>query len=389
MPTTWDASDKSANIALSGGDLVATTTSTATGSVRASVDWSAKQYIEITLTALPGGGQAMAGVADASDGIGTLPGNSVGYNSTGDVYFGVSVVDTDTPLTVGNVWCLAVDAPNGRIWIRRNNGLWNKSAAADPGSNPVDYVAYGDVSITGAAAPWVVFSGASGIAVTVNFGATAFAYTPPTGYSGVDPGATGYSLTAALGTFTLAGQAAGLTTARFLTASAGALALTGQGANLVKAGSGAYTLAASVGASTLSGQITGLLAARLLGAASGGHAHTGQDAGVLVGRKAVADQGAFVAGGQAAGLAVARSLQAGIGALTLGGQAANLLRGGVAAYSMSVDGGVFAFAGRDAALLYSGYSIWTPVAPNGAGWTSVGPTGAAWSAAPANPGTWS
>lgn len=186
MPTTWNPSDKTSGLVLSNGDLTAASPGTGVYNVRGTASWSGLKYIEVRLDALPGGGDVLVGVADTSDAIGTLPGHSFAYAASGDIYFGVSVVDTDTPLTVGDHWCLAVDTSNGRMWIRRNNGLWNKSAVADPGSNPVDYVAYGDVSISGAASPYVAVSFASGVQVTVNFGATAFAYTPPSGFSGFD-----------------------------------------------------------------------------------------------------------------------------------------------------------------------------------------------------------
>jgi hypothetical protein len=111
-----------------------------------------------------------------------------------------------------------------------------------------------------------------------------------------------YTLTAAQGSFTLTGQAAGLTASRLLTAAQGSFALTGQAATLkaarlITAAQGSYTLTgqdatltytpavtytltAAQGAFTLTGQAAGLTAARLLTAAQGTYSLTGVAAGL-------------------------------------------------------------------------------------------------------------
>jgi len=110
-------------------------------------------------------------------------------------------------------------------------------------------------------------------------------------------------VTAAVGSFTLAGQAAGLRAARTVTASVGTFAITGQDAAL----RAARTLTAAVGAFTLSGNAAGLSVGRTLVGGCGVFGVSGQDAGLRVARTLPAGAGAFVVTGYAAGLTVGTS----------------------------------------------------------------------------------
>jgi hypothetical protein len=96
-----------------------------------------------------------------------------------DVYFGEASIPTVGPCIDGDVLCTAVDLDNDRIWFRVNGGDWNNSPAADPATNTGGI----DISAIPAGDRYVwVDAEEPGDTVTFNFGRTAYAHTPPTGF---------------------------------------------------------------------------------------------------------------------------------------------------------------------------------------------------------------
>jgi len=183
--TTWNPSDKTANVVLSGGNLIATTTSTS-DAVRATtaIALGTKVYFELTVasgaTNNTGGGLLQTGV-----GMNLYPGSGTAgvilYTGTGQVY--VNGSPSGSPLgayTSGGVLCFAVDLVNNQLWVRLNNGNWNASGSADPSTNT------GGLNISGLFAATTASPAAAlattGVTVTANFGA-AFTYTKPSGFS--------------------------------------------------------------------------------------------------------------------------------------------------------------------------------------------------------------
>lgn len=182
-------------------------------------------------------------------------------------------------------------------------------------------------------------------------------------------GGASYSLTAAQGSYSLTGQAAGLRYGRKLAAGQGSYALTGQTVGLAYSGA-ARILTAAAGSYSLTGQSVTLRAGRKLVAAQGSYAITGQSALLkrglklaagsgtyaITGSDALADYaitasaGAYVLTGQSVGLLASRKLGAGQGSYSLTGQAANLRFG----RKLIAAQGSYALTGRDAALNYSG-----------------------------------
>lgn len=178
----------------------------------------------------------------------------------------------------------------------------------------------------------------------------------------------GYTLTAAAGTYTLTGQAATLQASRLLAAAQGSYGLSGQDAALRKA----YPLTAAQGSYALTGQPAGLAVARVITAAQGSYALTGiaanlvygktlaaeqgtyslsgQAAGVRLARVMAASQGSYTLSGQPAGLRATRTLTAAQGAYTLSGQTANLF----AARRLTAEQGAYTLTGIAAGLIYSG-----------------------------------
>ncbi len=163
-----------------------------------------------------------------------------------------------------------------------------------------------------------------------------------------------YSLTADQGSFTLTGQAAGLTAARTMAAAQGSFALTGQDAGLLFG----HLLTAGQGSYSLTGQDASLTATRLLTAAQGSFSLTGQDAGLYVSRALSAGQGSYALSGQDATLtyspAGAYTITADAGSFTLTGQADGLS----AARLLTAAQGSYSLTGQDASLLYGvGYTL--------------------------------
>lgn len=164
---TWNPADKSANITLSGGDLVAT--SVGSGAARSTISKSAeKWYWEVTVTAsaswLAVGAGNSSAILTASPGTTT---NSIGYYANGSIIKNNALVTTKTGLVSGDVISFAYDAGLSTLNIIRNNVL--------------QFTASGVNIPTGAL--YAMCGPASGGVITANFGASPFAYTPPGGYN--------------------------------------------------------------------------------------------------------------------------------------------------------------------------------------------------------------
>lgn len=189
MPnTTWSTTDKSANITLSGGNLVATTSSFPAQGVRAvHPQVSGKYYFEITLTT-SGSNTNLFGLANLSAdlaGAGATPTNSVGvFGNTGTIFLnGANTSITLGARATGDIIGIAVDLDNSLIWFRvAPSGNWNANAGFAPGGT-------GGVSLSSIfnaltpLRPYWSCSVFGGGAVTANFGDTAFSGTVPAGYT--------------------------------------------------------------------------------------------------------------------------------------------------------------------------------------------------------------
>lgn len=181
------------------------------------------------------------------------------------------------------------------------------------------------------------------------------------------PSGTNYTLTSAIGTYTLSGQAATLRNARRIASDLGTYVESGQAATLrnarrIAADNATYTLSGqaattrvarllttAAGGYTLSGQAANLLAARRLTSAAATYTLTGQTANLLRALKVAGAIGAFTLNGQDAALQYSGSnpsLAAGAGGFTLSGQTANLLRG----LRLAAATGTITESGQDAGL---------------------------------------
>lgn len=173
--TTFNPSDKDASIALSGGDLVATG-SAANKSVRAIRSQSTgKFYFEV----VPNNNAGFSfGISNASHSLGTWVGanvNSVGYSGN-QVYNNGSLGAVYT-FAASDVIQVAIDIDNKLIWVRKNTSNWNNNGSANPATGA------GGITFTASGPFFPTVSVDNTRVATANFGATAYAQTPPSGFS--------------------------------------------------------------------------------------------------------------------------------------------------------------------------------------------------------------
>ncbi len=195
MTVLWNTADKTANITLSGGSLVATKTTAPYGGVRADTSAAAGQiYCEYTVLSTIANNTCV-GWANATASLSVLLGTD--QNAASWIYsFGQvwknngTIASVEIPGVAFSTLCVAFDIGALKLWVRVNNSLWNASATADPGSGT------GGISLASMnAGPYfpVFNSNVNGASVLANFGATSFAYAVPSGFSGLDTNAQAYN----------------------------------------------------------------------------------------------------------------------------------------------------------------------------------------------------
>jgi hypothetical protein len=203
MAVTWSPTNKNANVTLSGGNLVATGSNTlgtsASGIATLAVTTGQLKYFEFTATHIDNSNSVMVGVGNASTAItdGSYLGidtNSFGFIADGRVVFNNSVPTTLAGYASGNIIGVAVRKNDGTIFRRINGGNWNDNPSADPVTNTGGLT----IGVTGDLFPAYCTHGGGGdqSVTTGNFGATSFANSPPTGFTGLDS-ASGISLSLA------------------------------------------------------------------------------------------------------------------------------------------------------------------------------------------------
>lgn len=168
---TWNPSDKSANITLSGGNLTATQTASTTGLARSTIGkTSGKWYWEVTWSS--GNNSLVPGIAKSTAATTDYPGQSAdgwGYiSSNGNLANAGGVVAYGASYPTGTVIGCALDMDAGTFTFYKNNVSQGIAVSSLTGTV---YAAIGGTSAVG-----------SRVSVT-NFGATSFTYSPPSGYN--------------------------------------------------------------------------------------------------------------------------------------------------------------------------------------------------------------
>jgi hypothetical protein len=434
--TTWNPADKAANVTLAGGNLQAghQIGDFAFGNARATTSkTTGKWYFEFTVAGTPI--NLGIGLANATSSLTAYlgsDGNSQGWYNSG---FGGSA-----SFTGGDVLGVAFDADNDLVWYAKNNTFTGNPTAGTGGT------------AIGLATFFPAFSSQDPADTgTANFGGTAFAYTPPSGFSAFDA-SSGYTLTAAAGAFVFSGGAANPRAARNLVSAAGAFTFTGGAANFgvrmpaaagafafsggaanfavrMPAAPGSYTLTGGAASFTVGKRMTGAAGAfvlsgggatfratRSLIAASAGFTFAGGATALKAGRRLSTTSGAFALGGGNAGLfkTTAGAMVAAPGGFVLTGASATLqstLRLAAAGGAISVTGGSATFRRpiRMAAAQVR-YSItfgnarfrrerpwdsqpeasgtWTPAEPGNGAWSAQTPAPGTWTPATQNAATW-
>jgi hypothetical protein len=177
--TTWNPSDKSAGITLSGANLVASGTNNGSNVRSTTSKSSGKWYFEVTATAV--GDLSNIGIADAAfpfpNALGSFDAHAAGYDSLGNLHANTNAtLIAASTYTTGDVIGVAVDVPNHKIYWSLN-GVWQNSAVPASGTGGIDYIT------TSAIFAAVYFSTSTLVSLTANFGQNSFAHAPPTGFS--------------------------------------------------------------------------------------------------------------------------------------------------------------------------------------------------------------
>lgn len=182
---TWNPVDKAGDVALSGGDLVATYTdgtSSVYANVRSTVGKSTGKYYSEHTIAFTNAGQRSIGVATSSASLANYGGQStesIAFYMDGTVYYNDTLQTTLQTTTTGQRVDMAVNLDDDLIWWRTNNGNWNNSGTADPATNT------GGVTMSVAGTVFVMTSlrqFPTPDSDTAVFSSSSWAGTPPSGY---------------------------------------------------------------------------------------------------------------------------------------------------------------------------------------------------------------
>jgi len=185
--TTWDAGATISNVTLSGGNLVATSSSTSNGGVRSiSYKTTGKLYFELTLGTWAAAQTSALGLVastgtyndmyvNVTNSTDVLTNSGTIFSNNGNSGFSVGLPAS------GDVIRVAVDLTARKAWFSRNGANWNGNPAHDPATGAGGVT----VAATLSFAPAVGFgnSHANGNYVTANFGASTFVYAVPSGFA--------------------------------------------------------------------------------------------------------------------------------------------------------------------------------------------------------------
>lgn len=177
---TLNPSDKSADLTLSGGNLIATASGSGYDSVRATqAITSGKWYWEFKYTTVSSA-DAMWGVANGSLSLNNYVGldaNGWGnYMPTGNKLYNGGNTAYGTAQVVNDVLMVALDMDNGEIYFGKN-GTWFNSGNPATRTNPAF------TGLTGTLYPCFSLTAPNVTVGSANFGASAMGYTAPSGFT--------------------------------------------------------------------------------------------------------------------------------------------------------------------------------------------------------------
>ena len=181
IPTAWDPANVGTGIVLSNANLTEIMPGgTAVGGRSVLGVTTGKWYWEVTVGASAAPAQNEIGVCNASYNVNTeLDTSTHGwcyYGATGRIYNNGSIAGPFSTFGAGDVISIAIDVPNNLLWVAKN-GVWQNSG------NPAAGTGYVTNTLTGTIYAAFGAGNTSTPSQTANFGATAFAYTVPTGFN--------------------------------------------------------------------------------------------------------------------------------------------------------------------------------------------------------------
>jgi hypothetical protein len=188
--TSWNPADKASDMTIStttsANDTFNGPNNTGSGVRSIAHHSTGKYYWEISVTQAFTG--MRLGIADSAAPIG---GGDLGagvhglsYAQDGAWYYsGAPTTPAGGLLTYtgGDLISFAVDMGNAKFWFRKGSGNWNNDASANPATN-TNGITLGSITDAYAAVSTGTTGGGGGGIGTANFGATAFAQTPPSGF---------------------------------------------------------------------------------------------------------------------------------------------------------------------------------------------------------------
>lgn len=420
---TWNPLDKAAAITLSGGNLTAAGSGAARESARATLSRiSGLFYFEVT--AVTSGSDPGIGLANDSAALNEWIGNTVnssGYHGSGNVYYNGISQGAGAAYFGADVIGVAANLTTGKVWYYKNGVLQFGDPVAGTGGASLP---------TGALFPFFFSESGTGSTLTANFGATAFTYAPPSGFTGweLEPSSATTNITGAVNaSFSDSGTVLGIGA---LTGSSSP-AFTDTGTLL---GNGAISGASSpafsnAGTATGKGALTGAAnpaftdTGALLGTGSisGASSPAFSDSGTILGKGSITGSSSpafslsatVVGKGSLSGTTSpafsASGAILGLGAI-VGASSATFALSGTQSGSGGLTGttspsfalsGTLATAGNtvtaitasatvtfSAAATLTGFALWTDETADPATWTPENPAAGIWTAGVPTPGTW-
>ncbi|NJM10619.1 MAG: hypothetical protein HC889_00700 [Synechococcaceae cyanobacterium SM1_2_3] len=271
----------------------------------------------------------LSGTAAATPGSGWTELSDTDTNAGTD--FGVEVQYRSATTSTSVVWTDIDSSSVSSVFARLGAAIIVKAATTS-------------YTLTAATGSYTISGKAAGLSIARKLAAAAGSYA----ISG--KAATlrrGYRLTAATGSYSIGGVAAALRVDRKLVAAAGSYTITGRAAVLTKT---YLNLVAGTGSYAITGVAAALRRGLSLAAAAGSYAITGQAATLRVGRKLVAATGTYNISGQAAAFLRSYALAGAAGAYTITGMAATLTWSGEGGFTLAAGTGSYAITGNAAAL---------------------------------------
>jgi hypothetical protein len=192
--TTWNPSDKTANLTLTGGNLIATSSAGASAVRAIDKQIAGKFYWEVTCNTFTSNSSTAGAARPTADltltnGVSLVGGGMCGVQKTGNIFVDGVGGGSLGAIVSGNIVCIAIDCDARLIWFRLGAaGNWNGSATANPATGVGGNAMPLGIGVPLYPAAWLANTNEQ---VTANFGGSAFTGAVPAGFtSGFTAGVT-------------------------------------------------------------------------------------------------------------------------------------------------------------------------------------------------------